>query len=223
MGLSCIRHVSIFKDITDEEVAYLRPFISSFHINKGKIIFIEGENADTLYFLESGLVKMLKSTEDGREQIIRILFPGDVFGQAVLQKNGHYYANAEALQDSNICVIKKNDFEKALNSYPTLSSKLVLSLYERLRNAEEWLFSLSLLEVEQRLARIILTFYDKFKTVEGSIILPIAKKDLASLIGTTRETLSRKLTVFVQKNLIQMSDNEIHIINYEKLKQIAIM
>lgn len=221
-GSTCVRTLSIFKGLDDEEIAFLERVTLPGYIHKGKIIFLEGDIAKVLYIVERGLIKLSKLTKEGKEQIIRLVFPGDIFGHSVLLQNGHYYASAEALQDSIICTIKQQDFEEVMGISPKLSARLIIMLYERLHNADEWIYSLSLLEVEQRLARVILLFHEKFQIQNGRFTLPVPQKELAPLIGTTPETLSRKFKGLGSKKIIQMKDhNDIRILNYIKLKELA--
>ncbi|WP_240256430.1 Crp/Fnr family transcriptional regulator [Ferdinandcohnia quinoae] len=208
--------------MNEEEFVFLEKVTHATFFQKGEIIFREGENADTFFIPESGLIKLSNVSSNGKEQIIRLLFPGDIFGQSSLLKDGKYYTNAMALENSIICTINKNDFTKAMRTNPELSSKIITTLFERLQVTDELVRSLSLLEVEQRLARAILLFSEKIQPVHKCFQLPIQKKELASLLGTTPETLSRKIKLLTEENLIKFDDNKnLHILNYRKLKLLA--
>ncbi|QOR67881.1 Crp/Fnr family transcriptional regulator [Cytobacillus suaedae] len=217
---SCIRLVPIFQGMSSEEIEVLEKVCHLRKFTKGEFVFREGESSESLYIVGKGLVKITKISEDGKEQIVRLLFPGDFFGQSALLKTENHYANAITLDQSELCTIHKQDFLKAIQRNPDMSFRYILALNERLHQADEWVSLLSLLDVEQRLASVLLLFSEKINIAGGAFSLPISKKVLATLIGTTPETISRKLVAFVNENIITMNgQRDIQILNYEALKQ----
>ncbi|MBE4907615.1 Crp/Fnr family transcriptional regulator [Bacillus luteolus] len=218
--LNCIRLVPIFQGMSIEEIEVLEKVCHIRKFNKGEFVFREGDSSETLYIVGQGLVKITKISEDGKEQIVRLLFPGDFFGQSALLKTENHYANAITLDQSELCTIHKQDFLMAIRRNPDISFRYILALNERLHQADEWVSLLSLLDVEQRLASVLLLFSEKMNITGGTFTLPISKKVLATLIGTTPETISRKLVAFVNENIITMNgQREIQILNYEALKR----
>jgi CRP-like cAMP-binding protein len=220
---TCIRKVPIFKSLTEHEISVLQQSIQSRKYEKGEFIFREGERSDILYILHHGLVKISKYSRTGKEQIIRFLFPEDFFGQfSVLQRKTHY-ANAEVLDSASVCLIYGADFMRIMENNPAMSYQFLLAISDLLHQADERMSTISLCEVEERLARTLLLFLDKGTSPGENVFkLPIAKKELASLIGTTPETLSRKLANFESLNLVSLkSDNRICIMNRDKLMEIA--
>ncbi len=218
--LNCISLVPIFQGMSTEEIEVLEKVCHIRKFNKGEFVFREGDSSETLYIVGQGLVKITKISEDGKEQIVRLLFPGDFFGQSALLKTENHYANAITLDQSELCTIHKQDFLKAIQRNPDISFRYILALNERLHQADEWVSLLSLLDVEQRLASVLLLFSEKMNIASGTFTLPISKKVLATLIGTTPESISRKLVAFVNENIITMNgQREIQILNYEALKR----
>jgi CRP-like cAMP-binding protein len=217
---ACVRYVPIFSALNDEEMQLLQKEIRNQTFQKGDYIFQEGESATAFYVIHTGMVKMTKLSDDGKEQILRLLFPGDFFGQYALFENKLHYSYAEVLEDTTVCLIKKEDFKAILEQNPTMALKYMMALSERLQEADERVGAISLLEVEKRLAKALLSFYDKERKEEFQ--LPVTKKDFASLIGTTPETLSRKLVLFQSNHLIDMSGRKgIRLLNLEELREIA--
>lgn len=187
---------------------------------KGEYIFREGEQSDTLYIVHTGMVKLMKHSDEGKEQIIRFLFEGDFFGQYALLENKQHYAHAAVLEDSTVCLIRRDDFRGILERNPNIAMKYMLVLSERLQLADEWIGAISLLEVEKRLAKALLSFYEIANKVEFE--LPVSKKDLASFIGTTPETLSRKLVHFQTLHLLELNGRKgIRLLALDQLIEIA--
>jgi CRP-like cAMP-binding protein len=220
---SCITSVPVFKGMNEADLQQLQKVTRSRGFVKGEFIFREGERSETLFVVNEGLIKLTKMSPEGKEQIVRFLFPGDFFGLFSLLKNENHYMNAEAVGSSTvICYIEKKDFLKTMESNGELSYRFLLAVNDRLYEADESVGFLSLMEVEQRLARALILFHDKMNAKNGTFTLPITKKDLASYIGTTPESVSRKLLSFMSQKLISMDGRrQIQILELNRLKQIA--
>jgi CRP-like cAMP-binding protein len=218
---SCVRSVPVFKGLNNEEVDALNQVVKSRTYHKGEFIFREGDSSDTLYVVHKGTIKVSKVTEEGKEQIIRILFPGDFFGQYALLENKKHYADAEVLEDTTVCHLHKNDFKIILERNPAMAMNFMMALSELLQIADEWIGTISLLEVERRLAKALLLFFERENGGEY-FQLPVPKKDFASLIGATPETLSRKLVHLQSLQVLELDGRRgIRLLDVEKLKEIA--
>lgn len=219
---SCLITVPVFKGLNEEDIQQLRKVTRSRMAQKGEYIFREGERSSTLFVVKEGLIKLTKTSADGKEQIVRLLFPGDFFGIFSLLRDEKHYINAETLQQTTICSIEKKDFLKVMESNSDMSFRFLLAMNDRLYEADESLGNLSLMEVEQRLAKALLLFHEKMNIENKTFTLPITKKDLASFIGTTPESVSRKLLTFMSKNLIRMEgQRQIQILEMDQLKRIS--
>jgi CRP-like cAMP-binding protein len=220
---SCITSVPVFQGMNEMDLNQLQKVTRSRSFVKGDLIFREGDQSETLFVVNEGLIKLTKMSLEGKEQIVRLLFPGDFFGLFSLLKNGKHYMNAEVVASSTgICYIEKKDFLKTMENNAELSYRFLLAVNDRLYEADESVGFLSLMEVEQRLARALILFHDKMNAKNGTFALPITKKDLASYIGTTPESVSRKLLSFVSQKLISMDGRrQIQILELNMLKQIA--
>lgn len=224
-GSSCITSVPVFKGMNKEDLQLLQTVTRSRHFLKGEFIFREGERSETLFVVNEGLIKLTKMSAEGKEQIVRLLFPGDFFGLFSLLRNENHYANAEVIGNPTvICSIEKGDFLRTMEKNADLSYRFLLAVNDRLYEADESVGFLSLMEVEQRLARALVLFHDKLNACNGTFTLPITKKDLAGYIGTTPESISRKLLAFMSQKLIAMDGRrQIQILELDRLKQMAEM
>ena len=219
---SCLAIVPVFKGLNEDDSKQLRKVTHSRMAQKGEYIFREGERSSTLFVVKEGLIKLTKSSADGKEQIVRLLFPGDFFGLFSLLRDEKHYINAETVQQTVICSIEKKDFLKVMEGNSDMAFRFLVAMNDRLYEADESMGNLSLMEVEQRLAKALLLFHEKLKIKNEPFILPITKKDLASLIGTTPESISRKLLTFMSQNIIHMEgQRKIQILEMDQLKEIS--
>jgi CRP-like cAMP-binding protein len=218
---SCVQSVPVFKGLDKDDIIALQDVVKSRTYQKGEYIFREGDVSDSLYIVHKGTIKISKISDEGKEQIIRILFPGDFFGQYALLENKKHYADAEVLEETTVCHLHKHDFKLILERNPTMAMNFMMALSELLQRADEWMGTISLLEVEQRLAKALIIFLEK-EDNEEYIQLPVPKKDFASWIGASPETLSRKLVHLQSQNIIEMDGRRgIRLLNIDKLKEMA--
>jgi CRP-like cAMP-binding protein len=218
---SCVHSVPVFKGLNANEINDLSVAIKSRTFFKGDYVFREGDPSDALVVVHQGTIKVSKVNDEGKEQIIRILFPGDFFGQYSLLDNKNHYADAEVLEETTVCFLHKTDFKGILERNPAMAMNFMMALSEMLQVADEWIGTISLLEVERRLAKALLLF--KEREQEGDYFqLPVPKKDFASLIGATPETLSRKLVNLQSHEVIELDGRRgIRLLDLERLKEIA--
>jgi CRP-like cAMP-binding protein len=219
---SCLTTVPVFKGLKEVDLILLQKVTRSRQFVKGEFIFHEGESSETLFVINEGLIKLTKMSAEGKEQIVRLLFPGDFFGLSSLLRKDRHNVNAEAVGNTIICSIEKKDFLKTMEINADLTYRFLLALSDRLYQADESVGLLSLMEVEQRLARVLILFHEKMNAGHNSFTLPISKKDLASYIGTTPESVSRKLLAFVSKKWINTNGRrQIQLLELDQLKMIA--
>lgn len=219
---SCITSVPVFKELKEDELKLLQKVTRSRQFEKGEFIFREGESSGALFVVNEGIIKLSKMSPEGKEQIVRLMFPGDFFGLPSLLRNDKHYVNAETIGKTVICLIEKKDFLQTMETNADLTYRFLLALNDRLYEADESVGFLSLMEVEQRLARALILFQEKMNAGQEKFTLPISKKDLASYIGTTPESVSRKLLAFMSKKWIHMDgQRQIQILELECIKQVA--
>lgn len=185
---------------------------------KGEVIYHEGEMEKKLYVIHLGRVKVSKMSEAGKEQIIRILEPGDFLGELSLFVQAPLNNTAEALEATKVCMIDGIKLNEIISRNPGIAAKIIEELSKRLQKAENLIESLGLQDVEQRVADTLL----RMSEGKDEIQLAISKKDLAAHIGISQETLSRKLSQFQEMGLIeQPGHKKIIILDREGLKAIV--
>lgn len=212
----CISLVPIFNHLEEEQMDEVMALIHSRSYKKGEDIYQTGNASDALYIVRRGRVKIYRISESGKEQILRILNPGDFTGELALFNESVHDAFASALVDTDICMIKRNDLQNLLLKYPNISMKILSELSHRLAQSETQT-TRATERVELRIALFLVESMDH-NSKSDVITLPMCKKDLASYLGTTPETISRKLLEFEDAGLIkQLSNKSIKIIDVDGL------
>ncbi|WP_017209207.1 Crp/Fnr family transcriptional regulator [Clostridium beijerinckii] len=206
-GGLCASKVPIFENLNKEELVEIVNKIDHKEFSKGDVIFTEGNIANTLYFINEGKIKLYKYTKDGKEQILHILSEGDFFGELELIKPSKYGFNSKAIEDAKICTLTKEEMKDIMMKNPEIGIKVLETVGERLSKVENLVQNLATNDVDSRMAYLIVELMEKYgKNVDGniSVKLPISREDMASFIGVTRETISRKLKKLEDENLIKI-------------------
>lgn len=217
----CISIVPMFQDLNQQEMEEIAKTSEHQQYQKGEILIQAGELTDHLYIVHTGRVKMYRLSDSGKEQLIRILEPGDFLGELSLFSQQESDSYAEAMAKSNICSIHRKSMTDMLLKYPSISLKLLGQLSSRLEKTEKLVGQLSLQDVEKRTASYLVELAE---TVDGPefLTLPMSKKDLASFLGTTQETISRRLSSFQDRGWIeQTGQRNIKIIDIKALQKLA--
>ena len=183
---------------------------------KGRLIFNEGEPGDGFYIVETGKIKIFKLSFEGKEQILHIYGPGKAFGEVPVFEGNDFPASAMAMVKSEIIFIPRDKFIKLISDTPGLAMNMLGILSMRLREFTIQIENLSLKEVPARLASYILTLSEEHDKTE-KVVLPISKAQLANLIGTTPETVSRVFKKMINISLIGVDGRTITIHDYDAL------
>lgn len=214
---SCINIVPIFNHLEDLQKDEVYKLINSVKYKKGELIYRAGEVADALYVVNSGRIKRYRLSESGKEQLIQILRVGDFTGELALFSETIYEAYAEAMEETWVCTVKRSDLQELLLKYPSVSLKILNEFSSRLEQSEKQTTRVSTERVETRIALFLVEYAEDKDSLE--IKLPMSKKDLASYLGTTPESISRKLLELEEAQLIlQKPQNRIEILDLEGLK-----
>ncbi len=214
-----ISAIPVFSGLPAEAVERLASdSLTRFH-ERGEIIFSEKDPASGFYILAEGRVKIFKISPDGKEQILHIFTPGNLFGEAAVFSGGSFPATAMAIDKSHTLIIPKSSLKDVLSENPLLAMNMLAVLSARLRQFSELIENLSLKEVPARLA----TYLELMSagTSSDTIHLDITRNQLASMLGTIPETLSRILSRMASNNIIQVSGREIKIVDHEVLRSLA--
>ena len=185
-------------------------------------IYTEGSNPRNVYFIQKGKVKIYKTNEDGKELILNILGENgtsqehreDFFGHMAILSGGHHTESAMALEDCELIVLPKEDFQSLLNSSREVSAKFVKMLAGNIASQEEQLLQLAYSSVRKRVANTLVLLHDRY----GDTPISMLREDIAALAGTAKETVIRTLTDFRTEKLIEVEDGRISVLKPEKLR-----
>ena len=204
-GRACVTLVPIFNHLTKEQMDEVMEVVRGVSFKKGEMIYRADDKSDSLYIVNRGQVKIYRLSESGKEQLVRILNPGDFTGELALFKQSVHEAYAEAVVNSEICMIRREDLQRLLLQYPTISLKILQEFSNRLATSEKQTTSVATEKVDTRIALFLVECIAEKNGNEAAIELPMSRKDLASYLGTTPETVSRKLAEFEDAGLIKQS------------------
>jgi len=186
---------------------------------KNSVILFEDDPGDALYVVATGQVKVVLIGEDGREVILSVMGPGEFFGEMSLLDDEPRSAHVIAMEDSSLVVVRREDFKSILAQSPAIALALLREMSRRLRRADEKVGSLVLLDVQGRVARLLLDMADE----EGGerITRRLTHHTIAQMIGSSRETVSRTMRDLVDKGLIAVQRRDIVIRDRAALEQSA--
>lgn len=222
--IHCITKVPIFNHLSTDEMRVIARVATSKTYDAGEMIFFSGDGARILYILHKGMMKQVRVASSGREQIVRTLHPGEFIGELSLFSNRRPEGYLEALEPSEVCQIRGPDVQSLLQEFPQIATKIMEQLSTRLAGAEETIEQLGVHTVKQRLANFLLQYANKQADPDTPthFTLPFSKGDLASLLGTSQETLSRRLTEFQEQGILTLrGQREITIHTREALQSIV--
>ncbi len=185
---------------------------------KKQVIYSEGQHPTKLYYIESGKVKIYKTSETGKEFITSLLSPGDFFGHIALLENKTYVEFAETLEEANIRVIPKNEFEDLLTHHQEIALKVIKLLANNIAEKEDQLVALAYHSLRKRVADALLTLKKKYDQQDADLFsISISREDLANIAGTATESLIRTLSDFKSEKLISIKEGKITILEEKKL------
>ncbi|WP_195971211.1 Crp/Fnr family transcriptional regulator [Clostridium thermobutyricum] len=212
----------IFESLTLEELNGVIELRKHINLKKGEKLFLEGETIESIFIVSKGALKLIKSTSNGKEQIINILNSGDLAGEVnVFGKEKNSKVSAIAINDSEVFEINKSDLDKLINNNPSILIKLLNGLSNKVIHLQNLTANLSENNINSRIACMLLEFLDKYKSQEGeeiSINLPINRGEMANYCGVTRETISRKLSSYEKEKIIKLKGKKLIILNKESLE-----
>jgi CRP/FNR family transcriptional regulator len=212
---------SLFADLTEAELTFLAQRAAFRRYAPGELIFSEGEPCPGLFVIEAGAVKIFKTSSGGREQVLAIDGPGQSIAEVPVFDGGPYPASAQAVQDSVLVFVSKQDFQSLCVSYPKVALKMLRVVGRRLRSLVAIIEELSFTTVRSRLASLLLRLARTGKKTSAGIeiTLPVSNQELAAQIGTVRELVSRNLSRLQAAGLIRLEGRKVLIPNLETLER----
>lgn len=207
-----LRRTPIFSGLTADVVARLAEGCLLQSLPKGTYLFHEGAPAAGFFVVHSGVVNVHRVTEDGREQVIRVFYPGESLGEVVIAGDHSFPASAKTAENSQVILIPTAFFRDRIKADPDLALRILASMSMHLRFLVDTIEGLKLRQAESRVAQWVLRHLaDHGDSVSASprFTLPIAKHLLASQLGITSETLSRVFARFRDAGLLQIEGREV--------------
>jgi len=217
-----IKENTIFFDLTDEQLDCFKDVVRNSTSRKKEVIYLEEEPCTGFYVIRSGRVKLVRSSREGKEQILKILGAGELFGMEVFHEEKKHTTTAVAMDDSALCFIGKKDFFSILEREPSIARKVIIALSRELNQAYEKIGSMGLMSARGKMAHLLSSLASEYGTVENGMVrlnLNLSRIEIAELLGITQETSIRLLKSFQKEGLIDIKRKEIIIRSLDKLNE----
>jgi CRP/FNR family transcriptional regulator len=215
-----IARIPLFSGLSRAQLAQFQEIALEKHFGRGELIFSEGDEGNGFYVVLAGTVKIFKVSPDGKEHILHIFGAGQAFGEVPVFAGEHFPANAEALHATRVLFFPRAAFVALLEKNPALALKLLADLSLKLRQFTVQIENLSLKEIPARLATYLLYLADE-QGRSDQVTLRISKGQLASLLGTIPETLSRIFAKLSSQQLIHVDGRKITLLDADGLNDLA--
>ncbi|TWE06136.1 CRP/FNR family transcriptional regulator [Neobacillus bataviensis] len=217
-----LSRVPIFRELSAKEFDPIVKITQTRFYKHKMYVFMQDDPLDRVFFIHSGKIKIYKSDFMGKEQLISVLEPGEMFPHAGFFRKGNFPAYAEVLEDAQLIIIPIDEFEKILISYPELCIKLFKVLVEKIADLQGRLEAQVLHNTyEQIILLLIRLCKSNGEKVGGlyKLTTQFTNRELANMIGTSRESVSRTITQVKKKSLVSQNEDGFYLINREALEQ----
>ena len=214
-----LRQVPLLAALGEAELEAFAPFLRERRYPRGSMILAQGDSGESLYLIATGQVKVVLIHEDGREVILSVLTEGAFFGEMALLDHEPRSAHVVAMTDATLLQLRREDFQSRLRSGPDVAIGLLRELSRRLRRADETIASLMLLDVNGRIANLLLELADE----EGGerITRRLTHATIGQMVGASRETVSRTMRSLVNREILRVSRKEILLLDRGALRLAA--
>ena len=219
-----VRRAPLFAALEDEAVAELQASMLDVELARGGVLFSEGEPGDRLYVVTAGKIKLGRSSSDGRENLLAVLGPGEMFGELSLFDPGPRTATATAVTDSRVIGLGHEALQPWLSSRPEVAPPLLRALAQRLRRTNENLADLVFSDVPGRVAKALLDLAKRFGVQADDgvhVTHDLTQEELAQLVGASRETVNKALAEFQQRGWIRHEARAVVLLDLERLSRRA--
>ncbi len=219
-NLDIIASASLFEGLSEDQLRQIAEIAVKMGFQKGEEVFLEGDAGNGFYIVVQGRVKIFKASSEGKEHILHIFGPGEPIGEVSVFSGGQFPANAETITDSSLLYFARPAFVELISSNPALALGMLAVLSRRLREFTMQIENLSLKEVPARFAAYLLRLAEEQEN-DDSIVLNISKGQLAGLLGTIPETLSRIISGMSSQRLIGVKDRNIVFLDRAGLEELV--
>ncbi len=207
-----LKNVSLFRDFSESDRRELEPYLSTAAFRKKETIFSEGDPPEWFYLVLQGKVKITKVSHEGKEIILEVISPTDIFGGVAVIRGFPYPANAVAMENTEVLKISRKNLMRLVDRFPNLMYLIALQLGDRMKSSHDSLKNIALERVEARIAALLLKLAGKIGTATANGILidmRLTKQDVADMVGTTVETSIRTFSKFRKQGLVAESGGKI--------------
>ncbi|MEP7331570.1 MAG: Crp/Fnr family transcriptional regulator [Terracoccus sp.] len=224
MDLDVVRRAPLFKALDDEAAAALQGEMARLHMERGDVLFHEGDPGDTLYVIAEGKIKLGRTSPDGRENLVAILGPGEMFGELSLFDPGPRTMTATAVAEAQLLGLRNESLTGVLTGRPGVATALLAALAQRLRRTNEHLADLVFTDVPGRVAKALLDLSERFgRPVEGGLMVShdLTQEELAQLVGASRETVNKALADFATRGWLRLEARAVLLQDVDRLRRRA--
>ncbi len=219
-----VRQAPLFAALDDEASTALRSTMTTVELGRGEILFHEGDPGDRLYVIVDGKVKLGRASGDGRENLLAVLGPGEMFGELSLFDPGPRNATATAVADTTLIGLGSDDLGSWFDGRPDVSRQLLRALARRLRRTNEALADLVFSDVPGRVAKALLDLSERFgrPTDDGlRVAHDLTQEELAQLVGASRETVNKALADFASRGWLRLEARAVVLLDIERMRRRA--
>jgi CRP-like cAMP-binding protein len=219
--LSVLRSHPIFADLEPEAFEQLCRYAKHSTLKRGTTLFSKGDPGNSLYAVISGTVKMSISSPDGRNAILNIIGPGEIFGEIALLDGRERSADAIANSNCELFVIDRREFIPFVREQPSLAMKFIELLCERLRRTSDQVEQIILQNLPGRLASALIRLSEKQKSAEQGRTIAITQQEISEMVGMTRESINKQLRAWATREWVRLEHGAIVVLNAEMLRELA--
>lgn len=222
MDTDVLRRAPLFASLDDEAFAALTKEITEVDLSRGATLFHEGDPGDQLYFIVSGKIKLGRTASDGRENLVAVMGPGEIFGEMALFDPSPRSTSATAVSETRLAGLKHENLRKVIQHSPEVSAQLLQALARRLRRTNENLADLVFSDVPGRVAKALLDLADRFgrPATDGILVAhELTQEELAQLVGASRETVNKALADFSARGWVKLEARAVTLLDVERLQR----
>jgi CRP/FNR family transcriptional regulator, cyclic AMP receptor protein len=219
-----LREAPLFEALSEEDARALRSGILDVHLDRGERLFAEGDTGDKLYIILTGKIKLTKAAPDGRENLLSVHGPGEMFGELSLFDPIPRTSSATAVTNTRLAAIAHDDLRAWLSIRPEVAMHMLQALAQRLRRINEVKADLVFTDVPGRVAKALLDLADRFGvlTPDGiQVNHDLTQEELAQLVGASRETVNKALADFAARGWIQLAAKSVLVTDADRLRKRA--
>jgi CRP-like cAMP-binding protein len=214
MIIETLKKSELFSSLKDDELQNISKLIETVSYKNNENIFVEGDPSDKFYLVAEGSVKVLKHTMMGKDIILEIMSPGDIFGGVAVLDKKPFPASAQAMESTTVIWISRQNLLRIMDEYPILKLEIVKYFSDKLRDAHEMLKNIATERVEKRIAALLLKLSEKIGVDDNGfrkIDFPLTRQEISEMVGTTVETCIRTMSKLQKSGIIKSSDGRISI------------